>query len=167
MTASVPVVRDATPADIPHVHRLVRGLAEYEKSLDKFTASEADFHAALFGPTPRIHAILAEPPGGHPVGIALFYYTFSTFGCHPNLFLEDLFVQPDYRKQSLGLALLRGLARRAIADGCQRIDWHVLEWNEPSIAFYASLGATRMTDWHVRQLQGDALRALAQGDPHG
>ncbi len=160
------VTRDATPADIPHIHRLVRDLAEYENLLDKFTASEADFHAALFGPTPRAHAIMAQPAGGPPIGIALFYYTFGTFGCRPNIFLEDLFVEPGYRKHGLGIALLRALAQRAIAENCDRIDWHVLEWNAPSIAFYQSLGATRMTDWHVRQLQGDALQALAAGDPH-
>lgn len=159
-------IRDATPADVPHIHRLVRGLAEYENLLEKFTATEADFHAALFGPTPRAHAILAQPAGGPPVGIALFYYTFGTFGCRPNIFLEDLFVEPAYRKHGLGLALLRALAQRAVAENCDRIDWHVLEWNAPSIAFYQSLGATRMTDWHVRQLQGDALKALAAGDSH-
>ena len=166
-TKSDPMVtRDATPTDIPHIHRLVRGLAEYENLLDKFTATEADFHAALFGPTPRAHAIMAQPADAPPVGIALFYYTFGTFGCRPNIFLEDLFVEPAYRKHGLGLALLRALARRAVAENCARIDWHVLEWNAPSIAFYESLGATRMTDWHVRQLQGDALQALATGDPH-
>ena len=164
MTQTHPNIRNATPADIPHIHRLVRGLAEYENFLDKFTASEADFHTALFGPAPRLHAILACTDNDHPVGIALFYYTFSTFACVPNMFLEDLFVEPAHRKRRLGLALLRGLARRAIQDGCKRIDWHVLEWNEPSIAFYASLGATRMTEWHVRQLQGDALHALAAGE---
>jgi GNAT superfamily N-acetyltransferase len=159
-------IRDATPADIGHIHRLVRGLAEYENFLDRFIASEADFHAALFGPTPRIHAILAAPDGGPPVGVALFYYTFSTFGCRRNIFLEDLFILPSHRKRGLGLALLRALARRAVAEGCERVDWHVLEWNAVSIAFYTGLGATRMTDWHVRQLQGSALRALAAGDPH-
>lgn len=154
-------IREATPADVPHIHRLVRGLAEYENLLGKFTASEADFQAALFGPSPRAHAILAQPEGGPPVGIALFYFTFATFDCRPNIFLEDLFVEPAYRKHGLGLALLRALAHRAVAENCTRIDWHVLEWNAPSIAFYESLGATRMTDWHVRQLQGDALHALA------
>ena len=158
--------RDATGADIPHIHRLVRGLAEYEHMLDKFTATEADFHAALFGPTPSLHAILAGPPDHPPVGVALFYYTFGTFTCRRNMFLEDLFVDPAHRKHGYGLALLRALARRAVAENCGRIDWHVLNWNEPSIAFYASLGATKMTDWHVRQLQGDALTTLAAGDTH-
>lgn len=158
------MIRDATPADVPHIHRLVRGLAEYEHMLDKFIATEADFHAALFGPNPRLHAILAAPADRPPVGVALFHYMFSTFACRPNIFLEDLFVESSHRKAGHGLALLRALARRAVAENCERIDWHVLNWNEPSIEFYASLGATRMTDWHVRQLRGDALTALAEGN---
>lgn len=167
MTDAASSVRPATAADIPHIHRLVRGLAEYERMLAKFTATEADFHAALFGPSPRLHALLAQPDGHPPVGVALFYYTVSTFACRPNLFLEDLFVEPAHRGQGHGLALLRALAQRAVAEGCARIDWHVLNWNEPSIAFYESLGATRMTEWHVRQLQGEALQSLAEGTPHG
>jgi len=157
------VIRPATPADIPHIHRLVRGLAEYENFLPKFTASEADFHAALFGSVPRLHALLAEPPGLAPVGVALFYYTISSFACRPNLFLEDLFVEAEHRGHGHGLALLRALARRAVEEDCGRIDWHVLNWNSVSIAFYESLGSTRMTDWHVRHLQGDALKHLAEG----
>jgi GNAT superfamily N-acetyltransferase len=158
------IIRDATPADVPHIHRLLHGLAEYEGFLDQFTATEADFRDRLFGAEPAGHVLLAVEAAGPPVGIALFYYTFSTFACRRNMFLEDLFVEPAWRKRGLGLALLRALARRAVAQGCGRIDWHVLNWNEPSIAFYASLGATRMTDWHVRQLRGDALKALAEGD---
>ena len=164
---TAPTLRDATPADIAHIHRLVRGLAEYERMEDKFTATEAELAAALFGPVPRAHVIVAEPPDAPPVGIALFYYTFGTFACRPNIFLEDLFVEPDHRGKGYGIALLRALARRAVAENCARIDWHVLNWNQPSIDFYAALGATQMTAWQVRQLQGDALRALAQGEPHG
>ena len=161
------IVRDAAPADIPHVHRLVRGLAEYERMAGKFVATEDDYRAALFGPTPRAHALLACGDDGRPVGVALFYYTLGTFACRPSIFLEDLFVEPERRGEGHGLALLRRLAARAVAEGCQRVDWHVLEWNAPSIAFYESLGATRMTEWHVRQLQGGALRDLAAGDSDG
>lgn len=156
------VLRDATAADAATVHRLVRGLAEYEKMLDKYTASVADIGAAMAAG--HFQAILASPDaGGEPVGVALYYYTFATFACRRNMFLEDLFVVPEARGQGHGLALLRALARKAVAEDCARIDWHVLEWNAPSIAFYAAIGATRMTEWHVRQLQGDALVALAQG----
>lgn len=162
------VVRAATPADVGDIHRLVHALAVYEKMTDKFTASVDDYRRALFGQTPRIHALVAQPEGApRPVGAALFYYTFSTFKPYVGMFLEDLFVEESHRGQGLGLGLLRALAQHAIAEGCNRIDWHVLNWNTPSIGFYAGLGATEMTDWHVRQLQGDALRALALGDAHG
>jgi GNAT superfamily N-acetyltransferase len=165
MTATI---RAATEADVADIHRLVYGLAVYEKLADKFTASVADYRRALFGPTPRIHALVAQPLGApRPVGVALFYYTFSTFKPYVGMFLEDLFVEEAHRGQGLGLGLLRALARLAVAEGCERIDWHVLNWNTPSIGFYAGLGATAMTDWHVRQLQGDALRALAEGDLRG
>jgi GNAT superfamily N-acetyltransferase len=160
-------LRPATEADIPHILRLVRGLAQYEKLADKAVATEADFRTLMFGPTPRAHAILAEPPGQPPVGIAIYYYTISTFAGRPGIFLEDLFVDPSHRGIGLGLALLRRLAALAVEENCVSIDWRVLEWNTPAIDFYESLGATRMTDWHVRQLNGDALTALAKGNSHG
>jgi len=161
MTAQV-ILRDATIADVSHVHRLVRGLAEYEKMLHRLTATEDDLRAALFGSAPPAFAILAEPPGATPVGLALCYHTFSSFGCRRGIFLEDLFVEPAHRSRGIGLALLRHLAHRAVQEGCADIEWRVLEWNAPAIAFYERLGATRMVDWHVRQLQGDALAALAR-----
>jgi GNAT superfamily N-acetyltransferase len=160
-------LRPATEADIPHILRLIRGLAEYEKLADKAVATEADFRALMFGPTPRAHAILAEPAGQAPVGIALYYYTISTFSGRPGIFLEDLFVDPSHRGTGLGLALLGRLAAIAVEENCVSIDWRVLEWNTPAIDFYESLGATRMTDWHVRQLNGDALTAFAKGHTHG
>jgi GNAT superfamily N-acetyltransferase len=162
-----PTIRDATATDTPHILRLVRGLAEYEKLLHKVTATENDIADALFGPMPRAHAILAEPPGQAPIGLALFYYTLGTFTCRPGIFLEDLFVEPAHRGNGTGLALLRRLAQRAIEENCSRIDWWVLNWNEPSIAFYERIGSTRMTDWHVRQLEGPALIALAEGARNG
>ena len=161
-------LRDATPADVPDVLRLVRGLAEYEKLLHEAVANEGDFQLALFGPVPRAYAVLAEVAGHRPVGLALWYYTFSTFTGRPDIFLEDLFVEPAFRGTGIGLGLLRHLARRALEENCRRIEWRVLNWNQPSIDFYASLGATAMQDWHVRQLGGSALAALAQGDSkHG
>ncbi len=156
-------LRDATPADVPDVLRLVRGLAEYEQLLHEAVATDADFRTALFGPTPRAYAVLAEVADKPPVGLALWYYTFSTFTGRPDMFLEDLFVEPAFRGTGIGLGLLRHLARRAVAEKCRRIEWRVLNWNQPSIDFYARLGATPMQDWHVRQLGGAALAALAQG----
>lgn len=155
-------IRPATPSDLPHIVRLVRALAAYERLLDHVTSTEADFRAALFGPQPRAHAFIAEV-NGTPVGLALWYYTFSTFTGRPDLFLEDLFVEPPHRGKGIGLALLRRLAQQAIADRCRRIDWRVLNWNQPAIDFYTRIGAKPMQDWHVRQLEGDALAALAQG----
>lgn len=157
------VIRDATPADVPHVARLTRGLAEYERELDTFTATEADFHRILFGDGPRAYALLAEMPGEPPFGLALFNHTISTFRGKVGLFLEDLFVEPAYRGKGIGLALLRHLAARAAADGCHVIEWRVLNWNQPAIDFYEKLGAVPMQKWHVRQLGGAALTALAQG----
>lgn len=159
-------LRDAAPADVPDVLRLVRGLAEYQRLLHEVVMIEADLHLALFGPKPRACALLAHAHG-QAVGLALWYYTFSTFRGRPDIFLEDLFVEPAHRGQGIGIALLRHLAQRAMAEHCRRIEWRVLNWNAPSIAFYESLGATPMQDWHVRQLGGEALARLAQGADHG
>ena len=159
-------LRDATPSDVPDVLRLVRGLADYEKLLDQAVATEADFQPALFGPQPRAYAVLATADG-RAVGLALWYYTFSTFAGRPDIFLEDLFVEPAYRGRGIGLALLCDLARRAVAEKCRRVEWRVLNWNQPSIDFYQSIGAQPMRDWHVRQLGGVALRALAEGADNG
>jgi GNAT superfamily N-acetyltransferase len=158
-------LRDATPSDVPDVLRLVRGLAEYERLLHEVVMTESDLHAAVFGPRPLAYAVLAESAGA-AVGLALWYYTFSTFRGRPDIFLEDLFVQPAHRGRGIGLALLRNLAQRAVTEKCRRVEWRVLNWNAPSIAFYESLGARPMADWHVRRLEGDALTALAHGAKH-
>ena len=120
----------------------------------------------MFGPCPRIHAILAEVDAT-PVGLALFYYTFNTFKARPNIFLEDLFVEPDHRGSGIGYALMRRLAQLAADERCGRIEWRVLNWNQPSIDFYQRIGAVQMLDWQTRQLSGEALLALAKGLSHG
>ncbi len=160
-------LRPATEADIPDIIRLVRGLAEYEKLLHKATATEADYRALMFGPTPRAHAILAEPPGQAPVGIALYYYTVSTFAGHACIFLEDLYVEPSHRGTGLGLSLLQHLAAKAITENCGSVDWRVLNWNTLAIKFYDNIGARPLHEWHGRCLDGDALAALAKGNSHG
>jgi len=160
------VIRAAGPGDTPAILRLIRGLAEYERLLAQVTATEAEIHAALFRAQPRAHALLAEHDGA-VVGLALFYFTLNTFKVRPNLFLEDLFVEPACRGMGIGLALMRQLAQRAVAEGCLRMEWRVLNWNAPSIAFYERLGAGMMQDWHTRQISGEALAALAQGMSHG
>lgn len=165
MTSNI-ILRPATPTDVPKVLRLIRALAEYERLLHEATATEVDLREALFGPLPRIHAVLAEI-SGNPIGLAVFYFTFSTFKARPNIFLEDLFVDPAYRNAGIGLALLRHIAQRALAENCRRIEWRVLNWNQVAIDFYQRIGAGPIDDWHTRQLGGDALVALAKGTPDG
>lgn len=164
MTAQA--LRPARPADARAILRLIRGLAEYERLLHEVTATEAELEEALFAARPRAHALLAET-GGEVVGLALFYYTFNTFKLRPNIFLEDLFVEPAHRGTGLGLALMRRLAQRAVAENCGRVEWRVLNWNQPSIDFYRRLGAEPIRHWHTLLLGGDALAALAEGAPHG
>jgi GNAT superfamily N-acetyltransferase len=161
-------LRPAERADLPEVVRLVRGLAEYERLAHEFTAGETEFDALLFGANPAAEAVLAEIAGRPPVGIALYYRTVNTFKGQIGLFLEDLFVEPDQRGKGIGLALLRHLGQVAVRRNCNVIEWRVLDWNEPSIQFYERLGATRMTEWHVRRLYGSAMAALAAGaQAHG
>ncbi len=153
-------MRPAVAADVPDIVRLVRALAAYEKLLHEVTSTEADFQVRLFGPSPVVHAVLAEAEGG-AVGMALYYYTFSTFTGRCDLFLEDLFVMPTYRGHGIGLALFRHLAGIATAERCRRIEWRVLNWNQPAIDFYRRIGAKPMTEWSVQRLEGAALAALA------
>jgi GNAT superfamily N-acetyltransferase len=159
-------IRAALPADVPSILRLLRGLAEYERMSHEATATEAQLHETLFGPLPRAQAIVADIDG-ETVGLALFYYTLSSFRLQSNIFLEDLFVDPAYRGGGLGVALMRHLARRAVAEKCARIEWRVLNWNQPSIDFYHRLGAQPIQLWHTLLLDGDALAALAEGTSHG
>jgi GNAT superfamily N-acetyltransferase len=160
-------LRPAARADLPHVVRLVRGLADYERLAHEFTATEEDFDRLLFTPDHVAEVMLAELPGAEPVGIALYYRTVNTFKGQVGLFLEDLFVEPEHRGIGIGLALLRHLARIAVERNYNVIEWRVLDWNEPSIQFYERLGARRMTDWHVRRLYGAAMEALAEGATNG
>lgn len=159
-------VRNATTADVTDILRLVRALADYERMLHEVTATEVELREALFGAMPRAHAILAEVDN-EPIGLALFYYTLNTFKLQPNIFLEDLFVDPAHRGSGIGLALMRHLARRAVDENCGRLEWRVLNWNQPSIDFYRRLGAHPIEDWHTLLLAGPALASLAEGTPHG
>jgi len=160
MPASDFILRTATPADIPDVLRLVRGLAEYEQLLDRVTATEADFAQALFGPRPLAEAMLAEVET-RAVGIAIWYYLFSTFTAQPMLYLEDIFIEPTYRGQGIGLALFRRLAQIARAGNCLSMEWSVLNWNQPAIDFYRRIGARPVTDWTLQRLDAKGIAALA------
>lgn len=154
-------IRMASKADGALVHSFVRDLAEYEKLLDDVVATQADIERALFAPAPRVFCDIAEW-NGEPAGFALWFYNFSTFRGRHGIYLEDLFVRPMFRGKGIGKALLANLARRAIAEGCARVEWWVLDWNEPSIKFYESLGAIPMEEWTVFRLTGEALNKLAR-----
>ena len=155
------MIRVATPDDVPTVLRFVRALAEYERLAHEVRATEADFRAALFGPSPRAHALLAERDGA-AIGFAVWFYDFSTFEGRPGLFVEDVFVEPAHRGAGVGRAIFAWLARRALQEGCSRMNWSVLDWNAPSIAFYRSIGAVAQDGWTTQRLSGDALAALAK-----
>lgn len=162
MKSSTYGLRDATPADTPAIARLIRALAVYEKLDHLITATEADYHAALFTTPARAHAMVAELETGHIAGFALYFYNFSTFLGRPGLYLEDIFVEPAHRKHGIGRAFFRALAARAVAENCGRMEWSVLDWNAPAIDFYRAMGAVQMDEWTVNRLTGDALQALAQ-----
>ena len=154
-------IRTATDADGALVYSFVRDLAEYEKLLDDVVATQADIERALFGPNPRVFCDIAEW-NGEAAGFALWFYNFSTFRGRHGIYLEDLFVRPVFRGKGVGKALLAHLAKRAVAEGCARVEWWVLDWNEPSIRFYESLGAIPMEEWTVFRLTGEALNKLAR-----
>ena len=154
-------VRVATPGDVALVHGLMRGLAVYEKLEHALVSTEADLAEALFGAHPACEAIVAEIDGA-PVGFALFFRTYSTFVGKPGLYLEDLFVVPEARGKGAGKALLARLAAITVERGYARLEWAVLNWNEPAIGFYKSLGAVPMDEWTVYRLTGTALQALAR-----
>lgn len=157
------MIRAAAPADVPVVLELVRELAEYEREPDAVVATEADLHAALFGPDPSAGCQVAELDGA-VVGFALWYRSFSTWQGRPGLWLEDLFVRPEARGGGLGRELLRSLAQVCVDRGWTRFEWWVLDWNTPAQGFYRSLGARPEDDWTVWRVDGDALAQLAAGD---
>jgi GNAT superfamily N-acetyltransferase len=153
-------IRVATPADVPLIVQFIRDLADYERLLHEVEATEADIRRDLFGENPRAFCDIAEAEG-RPVGFALWFYNYSTFRGRAGIYLEDLFVKPEARGLGAGKALLQRLAQRCVEADLGRLEWAVLDWNAPSIAFYDSLGASAKTDWIVRRLDGEALRRLA------
>ena len=155
-------IRSATPADAGIIYGFIRALAEYEKLLDEVDATEDDVAQALFGDNPRAFCDIAEADG-RPVGFALWFYNYSTFRGRHGIYLEDLFVVPEARGLGAGKALLRRLAQRCQEEELARLEWSVLDWNAPSIAFYDSLGASAQSEWIVRRLTGEPLAALATG----
>jgi diamine N-acetyltransferase len=153
-------IRPATPDDVGLICALIRALADYERLSHEAEATPADLCTALFCEHPKVFCDVAEW-AGEPVGFALWFYTFSSFRGRHGIYLDDLFVQPGHRGRGLGRALLSHLARRCAAEQLGRLEWAVLDWNAPSIAFYEHLGARQLDGWTVCRLSGDALEALA------
>ncbi|MDK6302339.1 GNAT family N-acetyltransferase [Corynebacterium sp. UMB9976] len=172
-------MRRVSPADIPQILELIQDLAEYEEEPDAVHATEESLHEHLFGENPAVFGHVVEvidgdvadssgaengdvAPGEHPrlAGMALWFLNFSTWECTHGIYLEDLYVRPEYRKNGLGKLLLQQLAHVCVARGYQRMEWSVLKWNEPSIQFYKSFGAYPMSGWDTYRLDGDALRGF-------
>ena len=156
------MIRPAVAADTPAIARLIRGLADYERLSHVVSLDEGRIREHLFGQRPFAEALIAED-GGEAVGYALFFSTDSTFLGLPGLYLEDLFVEPPHRGKGHGKALLAAVARLAVERGCGRLEWSVLDWNEPAIRFYNSVGAAPVGGWTVYRLTGPALEAVGRG----
>lgn len=166
-------IRPATPADVPVILRFIRELAAYERQPDAVNATEADLLRDGFGlspdgitaltpaPPPRFWSLIAELDG-ISAGFALCFTTYSTWEGHHGIFLEDLYVPPELRGRGIGKALLARVAQIAVEQSCGRVNWHVLDWNAPSIAVYERLGARFLSEWRIMRLSGEALTALAQ-----
>jgi GNAT superfamily N-acetyltransferase len=154
-------LRFAGPDDVPQILRFIRDLAAYEKMSDDVVANEETLRRSLFGGRRVAEVVLAED-GEAPVGFALFFHNFSTFLGRPGIYLEDLFVPPSERGRGIGRALLAFLARLTVERGCGRLEWCVLDWNEPAIGFYAKLGAKAMDEWTTFRMDGEALEGLAR-----
>ncbi|HZO19024.1 MAG TPA: GNAT family N-acetyltransferase [Gemmatimonadaceae bacterium] len=154
-------IRFATVEDVPLILTLIRGLAEYERLASEAVVTGDGLRKSLFGERPQAEVIIAEL-GGQPAGFALFFHNFSTFLGKHGLYLEDLFVLPEFRGHGIGRALMARLARIAVERDCGRFEWWVLDWNEPAIGFYESLGARPMSDWTVYRLTGEPLARLAE-----
>ena len=152
-------IRAATPADMPLIGQLIRALAEYEGLTHAVRMEEAKLECFLFGDRPMAEVLIGEV-NGVPRGFALFFHNFSTFEGRPGIWLEDLFVMPDWRRCGLGRALLGEVARIALQRDCARMEWSVLDWNMMAIQFYRALGARALTDWTTMRLDADALARL-------
>ena len=154
------MIRPARAADVPTIYQLIRDLADYEHALPEVTGTEDDLHRSLFGPKPAVYAHVAEHEG-QVGGFALWFLNYSTWVGQHGIYLEDLYVKPELRGLGLGRALLAELAALCVERGYGRLEWWVLDWNEPARGFYASMGATSMDEWTVHRLTGHALAELA------
>ena len=164
--ASELVLRPAKPVDVLVIFQLIQALAEYEKLSDAVSGSAEALNEHLFGSSPSAEVIIAEY-AGQAVGFALFFHNFSTFLTQPGIYLEDLFVLPEYRRQGVGKAILSYLAGLAVERGCGRLEWSVLDWNESAIAFYRRMGAAVLPDWRICRVTGESLTYLAANEGLG
>jgi GNAT superfamily N-acetyltransferase len=164
MSAHTCAIRFGRPDDVSTIFGLIQGLAEYERLSHEMVGTEELLREHLFGERRYVEVLLAEA-GGPAVGFALFFHNYSTFLTRPGIYLEDLFVLPEERGRGYGKALLTALGRLAVERGCGRLEWSVLNWNEPSIKFYRSLGAVGMDEWTVNRVAGKALEKLAAMGP--
>src|SRR4051812_9077743 len=154
-------IRPATPKDASLIVQFVRDLAEYERDTKAAVATEADFIRDGFGADPKFKVVFAEW-NGEPAGFAFWFYNYSTWQGRPGLYLEDLFVKPEFRGKGIGKALLLHLAKIAVDENCGRFQWSVLDWNTPAREFYEALGAKCLKEWLIMRVEGEALRKLAQ-----
>ena len=154
-------LRPATRDDVPLIRAFVEELAEYERLRHAVEATDERLEATLFGERPAAEVVIAEV-GGKPAGFALFFLNYSTFLAQTGIYLEDLYVRPEFRGLGIGHGLLTHLARLALERGCGRLDWEVLDWNEPAIGFYRRIGARSLDDWMHFRLDGDALDSMAR-----
>jgi len=160
-------IREAVSDDVPLILEFIRGLAVYEREPDAVTATEADLLRDGFGENPYFHCLIAEhegPNGKRAAGFAFYFFNYSTWTGRPGLYLEDLFVNPEFRGLGMGKALLARVAAIAVEKGCPRLQWEVLDWNTPAVDFYAALGADFLDEWRNVRMTGEALAKLAALD---
>lgn len=158
----VMTIRAATATDVPQILAFVRALAEYERAPHEVTATEEGLLRDGFGPRPFYFCLIAEQDG-EPAGFALFFFNYSTWKGKPGVYLEDLFVEPRFRGHGIGKALLQRVAAFALEQGCERLQWEVLDWNTPAIDFYRAMGAAFLDEWRNVRIDGEALRRLDDG----
>ena len=154
------IIRTATAADVPQILAFIRALATYERAPDAVSATEAGLLRDGFGPSPFYRCLIAEHDG-RPAGFALYFFNYSTWMGRPGLYLEDIFVEPELRGLGIGKALLKEVAAIAVAEGCPRLQWEVLDWNTPAIDFYRAMGAEFLDEWRNVRVSGEALLRLA------
>ena len=155
-------IRTAIAADVPQILKFIKGLALYERAPEQVTATEDGLFRDGFGPNPFFHCLIADQDGV-PAGFALFFFNYSTWKGRPGVYLEDIYVEPEFRGHGIGKALLKRVAAFAIDRGCERMVWEVLDWNTPAIDFYQAMGAEFMDEWRNVRISGEALARLADG----